>query len=55
MMHDLPLFPWHVGDSFLAIEELRLCAAIMKMLNFPPVMRRAVNSARGRGLNAMFA
>lgn len=55
MMHDLPLFPWHVGDSFLAIEPLRLCGLIMQMPHRPPFVRRTMNPARRGGLYAMFS
>ena len=53
MVHHLALFPWHVGHSFLAIELLCVHRAITEMLDFPPFVGSAVNSARGRGLNAM--
>ncbi len=53
MVHHLALFPWHVSHSFLAIEQLCLRRAILKMLNRPTFMRRAMNPARGRRLNAM--
>lgn len=54
MMQHLPLFPRHVGHSFLAINQLRLRGAVLEILNPPSFVRGAMNSARGRRFNAMF-